>query len=233
MADGTNSLSSMDHEQLVQAMSEAIAKAMASQQAAAADDTPSEKWTGDSDGRWNLKDNSNETVYETLKYRFETIATLSGFISGFTYIVASNEVEFVDDIAVISNEVRRELYGAVVSTSFALSLCAALLSSAYLLFLGIAGVENAKWFVQKFYFENKKCGLCRILNLPWYLFNSGLLFMFLGMILVIGGLYKAPVLVVSFVEGVVCIYVFLSIYWKMRTMIRDKHHLQDTEKNLE
>eukprot|EP01084_Bolivina_argentea_P190782 327749_1 len=224
-SDETNITNKASNSELIDAISKAIAEAIinAKKTNETVKSERTSQWDGDSNGRWNLKADDHESVYNNLKYRFETIATLSGFIGGFTYIVGNNGVEFNDSVAVfISNSVRTEIFGALVCSSFALSMCAALLSSSYLLFIGMAGEENSKWFVQKFYFENKKIGI-RMLDIPWYLFVLGLLTMFISTIVSIGGFYKTAVFVISLLWLVFLAYIWGSIYWKMRRLVWQKH----------
>ena len=210
---------SIDNETLAEAIGKAVADALAK-----AKTKPAEpEWTGPTDTRWNLKGDTSAIVYANLKYRYQTIASLSGVIAGFTYVVANSTIEFNDKVSNFDNKVRKEIYGALVGIAFALSLCAAMLSSSYLLFIEMAGQKNSKWFVKSFHFENKFLRLFPLLNLPWNLFLGGFICMSVSVIVSIGGLYKTAVFVIVCVSFALMSYIFIFIYWKMRTLVREKH----------
>ena len=94
---------------------------------------------------------ANKEVYERLKDFWGLIASLSGLIAGFSYVIVSGGTpNFDEGKSSLSLETRTRLYGYFLGTTFVGSLGGTLLASGLYAFVIWAGASDVDWYVNTF-----------------------------------------------------------------------------------
>lgn len=146
-----------------------------------------------------------EELQRRLKDYWMLIANIAGLTSGFSYVVASSEINFAD--AQVGFARRADIFGFLITTSFLFSLGSTLLAALLFASVNILGPEGTVRFVQQFYWL---CGK------PLTLCLLGVFFMLASQVPTVAALYSQWVYIYVLVFGLLLIFIAMGIYIKVQ-----------------
>ena len=121
-----------------------------------------------------------------LKDNYSTLASISGLISGFVFVVTNQNIEWKNQSSVISPETRSNIVGSLFAISLLLSLTSTVVSVMYYTMATIVGAD-AEILVELI--NHTKI----FVRLPTWALVVAILIMLFGSGIAIGGLYSSPV----------------------------------------
>eukprot|EP01083_Nonionella_stella_P089687 250314_1 len=154
----------------------------------------------------------NEDLHERLTSYWTLIATISGLLAGFSYVIANTDIEFSTQDA----SPRREWYISCQISTFLLALLGTLLSALLYGYLNISGKQNTKWYIRKWWY---------LIDVPLILTIGTVFMMLLSTLIAIGGLYSDSVWYlffgISVVSGICFFALFLNIKKNVRNLVQE------------
>lgn len=160
---------------------------------------------------------SDKALYDRLKSNWAAVGSVSGLVSGFTYIASNNDIQFTQSGPF--SEHRIHLFGLLSMLAFIISLQATLFSSSLFGMINLMGVENINWFVRRNWW---------LLDLPLILCATSIGLMLLSALVSIGGIVYEWVYWIIFAVGLCTMSFFVMIYLRIqRQMYARTVYLRD------
>jgi len=148
---------------------------------------------------------SKEEYGSRMKSSWELVASMSGFISGFTYIVSNGVPEYHYETIAVVQVNRQAVFTILVMIAFIFSLLSTLLGFLLVATLDMIGLENAQIL------RERHEGLC---NAPQNYMVLSIFVMLVSTIISIGGVSGPWVFSVCFLFGVFFVfYITRTYYW--------------------
>eukprot|EP01084_Bolivina_argentea_P318489 552334_1 len=123
---------------------------------------------------------SNEKLFASLQTYQSLIATLSGLISGFSYVVLSQErIEYKTNHFLGSN--RSDVSAGFVTFAFLASLSCLIVASTLYFYAAFGGESNVKNWVKR---------TSKFLDMPVFMLITSIGFILIGSVIHIGGFYN-------------------------------------------
>ena len=154
-------------------------------------------------------------TYDRLKDFNSIIASTSGLIAGFTFLVTNTRMDWRYE-GYIGSDTRNDLFGVCLIVGLILSLISTLLATAIYGFINFIGPENDELFV---YFMKRNH---RVVGFPITLLNLSILVMLMGSSIAVGGLYSTWVYIVYVTIALVGFCLVGCYFWYNHTMLRQE-----------
>ena len=167
-----------------------------------------------SDHWLNLAESPNldETdLHSRLKENWTMVGSVSGLVTGFTYVVANSDIEFSHGL--LFDEYRHDLFAFVSMLSFSFALQATLFSAGLYGMLNVLGICNTKWFIQQNWF---------IIDIPLIFCATGIVLMLASALISTGGLVPAWAYFILLCIGSCGTIFFSVVFFRMQRMMYRK-----------
>eukprot|EP01084_Bolivina_argentea_P227070 383516_1 len=165
---------------------------------------------------------TNEDLYERLEKYWSMVASLSGLIAGFTYVITNQEIGFISEDA----HTRREVFGCIGVGTFLTALIATILALTLYGYLNLGGLKHVKWFVIRYWM---------FIDAPLVLSVLSLILMLSGTLVAIGGLYGNSVYVAAIVIGAILVLptgiLFIDVKRQIGIRLAEDEHTTHLNQN--
>lgn len=150
-----------------------------------------------------------EELYARLKTNWTTTGSVSGLVSGFTYIASHTDTVYsqTDTAPQILSDHRVHIFGLISMLSFIISMFATLFASGLYGLVNVLGVEHVNWFVKHNYY---------LIDLPLFLCCAGIGLMLFSAFVSIGGIVYPWVFWVIFSLGCFSSLGFICVFWRLQ-----------------